>query len=133
MDKSFKIKADGASIAVFRSQLKELATRAGLDEKASGEVILAVQEALTNIVRHAYQGKSGTIEVRFKDCADRIEVSIRDHGKKFNPEDVPEPVLPPTKPGGLGVYLIKTLMDRVEYDASCKDGNHLILTKNKQV
>ena len=131
MEKTFQLEANSAAVANFRADLRELCQKAQLDDKPLNEVLLAVQEALTNVVRHAYEGKGGQVEVRFKDLGDTIEVSIRDHGKKFDLHSIPKPVLPPKKPGGLGVYLIKTLMDEVICDKTC-EGNLLTLRKSKR-
>lgn len=131
MIQAFELVSDAKQLAPFRADLRNALAKAGLTEKAIGEVVLAVDEALTNVIRHAYGGKQGKIKVEFKDYPDRVEIAIRDFGTKFDPTQKPMPELPPTKAGGLGIYFIKTLMDKVEYDGACKDGNRLCLTKNK--
>ena len=132
MEKTFELEAESGRLPSFRIELRELLQGAQCDEKAIGEVVLAVQEALTNIVRHAYGGKTGKIEVTFRDRGDRIEIGLQDFGKKFDPLKFPEPELPPKKPGGLGIYLMKTLMDEVTYSPECKEGNLLQLVKYKK-
>jgi len=133
LEKSFLLDADSRQLVTFRDQLRALLRNAALDEKASGEVLLAVQEALTNVLRHAYENSSGKIEVAFLEDNEKIKISICDFGKKFDLTKVPDPVLPRDKPGGLGVYLIKKLMDQVDYDTSFQEGNllHLIKFKNR--
>ena len=128
---TFEFTADPADLAEFRGKLRGLLQQSGLNEKKSGEVILSVDEALTNIYRHAYQKQPGKIHLSFQDEEDRIEIWVRDAGKKFNPLTLPAPELPPVKPGGLGIHLIKNLMDRVEYDGGFADGNRLGLVKYK--
>ncbi|HTL47468.1 MAG TPA: ATP-binding protein [Verrucomicrobiae bacterium] len=131
MEKKFELKSCSHDLAQFRQQLKELLSGAGFNEKKSGEVTLAVDEALTNIIRHGYGHEKGRVEVAFHDYQDRVEIRIRDFGKKFDPTKVAPPKLPPTKPGGLGIYFIHTLMDKVEYQSLAPDTNELHLTKMK--
>lgn len=131
MKQSFQLLSDPAGLAGFRGHLRELLAKAGFDEKKSGEVVLAVDETLTNIIRHSRGGKQDGIGVEFSDFPDRIEVLIRDQGEKFDPTTVPPPGLPPDKPGGLGIYLMKTLVDRMEYIPFSGRGNRLRLTKLK--
>lgn len=129
---NFEFTSNPGDFAEFRGKLRALLQQAELDEKKSGEVILAVDEALTNIYRHAYQKQPGKIHLSFQDEEDRVEIWVRDAGKKFNPLTLPAPELPPVKPGGLGIHLIKNLMDRVEYDDGFPDGNRLGLVKYKE-
>jgi anti-sigma regulatory factor (Ser/Thr protein kinase) len=93
----------------------------------------AVDEASTNVVKYAYGGKGGFFQVS---CALRgadIIVSIRDRGKKFDPNSVPLPEvvseLEERKVGGLGIYMMKKMMDRVGHSYSNREGNLLELVK----
>ena len=132
MQKLFELKAEAGALPLFRTQLRDLLIETGFTEKLSGEILVAVQEALTNVIRHAYGGKPEKIEIQLEDHPDRIEISIRDFGKPFDLDSVPEPELPPTKPGGLGVFLIKNLMDKVSYTPQGVKGNTLQLVKFKK-
>ena len=130
-EQRFQIEANSCNLPPFREKLRALLHQSGLNDKALGEVVLAVDEALTNAIRHSYEGKEGKIEFLYADFPDRIQITIEDVGKKFDPSTLPAPELPPQKAGGLGVYLIKQLMDKVEYDKDFK-GNRHILTKYKR-
>jgi len=132
MEKNFELESDSEKLTLFRDDLRKLLQEAGLDEKAGGEVLLAVQEVLTNVARHAYGADKGKIAVEFIEDAEKVKISIRDFGKKFDLTKVPDPKLPREEPGGLGIYLIKRLMDQVDYDGSCAEGNLLHLTKLKK-
>jgi len=131
MEKKFELDSNSQQLKHFREELRPLLKQTGLDDKASGEVLLALQEALTNIVRHSYGSEGGKIQVDFSEDAGEVRFSIRDFGHKFDLTQVPDPVLPRDKPGGLGIFLIKQLMDRVTYDGSCNPGNLLHLIKLK--
>lgn len=129
--KTFQIESESKHLAGLRHSLQELMTESGLQEKTQGEITLAVDEALTNVIRHAYEGGKGLIELTYVDDDQKIEIVIRDQGKLFDPTSLPTPQLPPTKPGGLGVHFMKTLMDEVKYDAVGGDTNQLSMIKFK--
>ncbi|TSA55350.1 MAG: ATP-binding protein [Dehalococcoidia bacterium] len=97
----------------------------------------AVDEASTNVVKHAYGGKGGFFQIS---CALRgtdIIVTIRDRGNKFDPNSVPLPEvvsqLEDRKVGGLGIYMMKKMMDQVDYSCSDREGNRLELIKKTTV
>lgn len=131
MEKTFEFFSRSSDLSRFREQLKDLLDQSGMSEKKGGEVTLAVDEALTNIVRHGYGHDQGRVAVTFRDLGDRVEILIADNGKQFDPTKAPPPELPPTKPGGLGIYFINTLMDKVAYQARDPHTNELHLTKLK--
>jgi serine/threonine-protein kinase RsbW len=111
------------------------ATRdAGMDEPGRCAVEMAADEACSNIIEHAYQGLSmGEIEClcEFDDVA--FTIILRDHGQPFDMSSIPVPdltnALENRKVGGLGVFLIRELMDEVSYESKGKLGNILTLKK----
>jgi serine/threonine-protein kinase RsbW len=103
------------------------------DEEVS-KIALAVDEACTNIIKHAYHfdpGKDIVVSVSGRNGA--FVVSIRDRGEVFNPGVIPTPdmkeYLTHYRRGGLGVYLMRSLMDKVEYDIHPGQLNEVRLTK----
>ena len=113
-----------------------LAREAGFFEKEIYSIQLAVDEACTNIIEHAYGGegdKKLELNSFFQDQT--LTIILRDWGEPFDPSSVPEPNLADDllerRIGGLGVYLMRKLMDTVSYEASPANGNTLILTKRK--
>jgi anti-sigma regulatory factor (Ser/Thr protein kinase) len=92
---------------------------------------LAIDEALTNIIRHAYQGGPGKMTVSVAANDDKIEIVLEDQGAKFDPTLVPSPELPRHRPGGLGVHFIRTIMDQMIYDDQYPSGNRLRLIKHR--
>lgn len=129
--KQFVIDAAKPELAAFRESMRALLSEAGFDEKKSGEVVLAVDERLTNIIRHGYGCEPGRIEVDAVFDAGCLKISVKDYSAKFNPLNQPAPKLPPETPGGLGIFLTCQLMDGVVYDESFKGGNLLHLKKYK--
>lgn len=103
------------------------------DEGLLYKVKMAVDEACTNVLEHAYEGEEGRLEVHAQCTPSRLNIEIRDWGKAFDPTiiPVPDPSLPvEQRPvGGLGIYLMRKLMDRVEYRFDGQAGNCLTLEK----
>ena len=104
----------------------------GLD-KYSFPLETAVDEASTNVVKHAYKGKGGFFEISCELQGHEIVITIRDRGKPFDPNSVPLPDvnadLENRRVGGLGIYMMKKMMDEVKYSFDVKQGNRLEMRK----
>ena len=131
MEKRFELNASSEELSPFRKELRGILGQEGWEKKTSEEVLLCVDEALTNIIRHAYQGKPGKMTVCVRADHEKIEIVTEDTGKKFDPTQVPPPELPRQKPGGLGVHFIRTIMDQMIYEEQCPEGNRLRLIKHR--
>lgn len=112
------------------------AENAGLDEQSIYSVQLAVDEACTNIIEHAYEGEGkGNIVCRCESRPNGFEIELRDRGKSFKPEHIPDPKvgIPIEQLGsrGAGVFLMKKLMDDVHYGFSENGETILRMTKNR--
>jgi anti-anti-sigma factor len=107
------------SLAAISEFVVEQARVAGLDEQEVWEVQLAVDEAATNVIQHSYAGMGGTISLSTKAENCVFEIMICDHGRPFDPDAVPEPdlvsPLEERRTGGLGLYLMRKLMDHVAF------------------
>lgn len=115
--------------------VKESAVAAGLNEKAVYGVELAVDEACSNIIEHAYGGEDrGKITCSCKQTKDGLRIVLSDKGKPFDPDGVPKPDLESPvqdrEPGGLGLFYIQAMMDEVKYRFS-PSGNVLIMLKRR--
>ncbi len=113
------------------------AKEAGLGEKAIYAVQLAVDEACSNIIEHAYGGEGlGDIQCTCETTKDRFSIILRDQGQPFVPLSVPEPdlnaPLDEIKPRGAGLFLMHKLMDEVHFDFSEDAGNVLTMVKNRE-
>lgn len=122
-----------ANLAEIAEFVAERAALAGLDEDKVFAVQMAVDEACTNSMQHAYEGRpDGELRVCCYIEEDDFVVKISDHGKRFDPEAVPEPDLAsPLEEraiGGLGLFFMRRLMDRVEFAAD-ESGNLVTLRK----
>lgn len=120
-----------AAIAEFVS---ERAHVAGLNENQVFDVQMAVDEACTNAMEHAYEGQpDGQVRVCCYTESDDFVVRITDYGRSFDPSAIAPPdLLSPLKDrpvGGLGLFLMKQLMDRVEYCSDAQSGNQTVMRK----
>jgi len=111
----------------------QAAESAGLDDDAIFHVQLAVDEACANIVEHAYGGEGkGNIRVCCGVNDASFVVRLEDQGAPFDPDDVPAPDLPAIpgelRVGGLGLHLMRKLMDRVVFRFH-RDRNELVMCK----
>jgi len=131
VEKRFELIASSEILPPLRKELRELFIEAGWEKKSVEETLLAIDEALTNVIRHAYQGQAGKIDVRVDVSPEKIEVVMEDRGRKFDPTQVPSPELPRHKPGGLGVHFIRTIMDHMSYERLEPDVNRLRLIKHR--
>ena len=123
------------SLAKISDFITDATTRAGLDDHAAWQVQLAVDEAATNIIQHGYEDAArGDIELAWYLDADQLVVTLRDYGRRFNPDDVPAPditsPLEERQAGGLGLYIMSRLMDSVRFDFDDAQGNLLTMAKH---
>jgi serine/threonine-protein kinase RsbW len=119
---------DAASVAA------QFVKRAGLSDDAAYGVDMAVREAVTNAVLHGNrQDEAKTVEVRFKSSQDVIEISVRDQGKGFDLERVPDPTDPQNllKTNGRGILFMRTFMDDVEWSHHAEGGTVVRMMKKR--
>ena len=122
------VTSEPESVAAVRRAIEQFCADAGFDEKATGEVGLVVNEAVANIIRHAYRGAAGkpiAVDADFADSTVRIR--LRDWGSGEDPSLRPEKTDPLT-PGGLGLVCMRRLMDELHFEPQ-KDGMLLAMGK----
>jgi serine/threonine-protein kinase RsbW len=120
----------------IREFVGEAARQVGFSEKEIYSIQLAADEASTNIIEHVYVGvENGRIEIDCSTTGDDLKIVMRDNGKSFDPSSVPEPNvkadLSERKIGGLGMYLMRKLMDEVYYESLPGIVNTLTMIKRK--
>lgn len=124
------------NLALLSKWITQQAKEAGLDETATYAVDLAVDEAFTNIIEHAYGGEGhGEVQCTCQVGDDGLTITLRDFGEPFNPEKIPAPNvkarLADLKSGGAGLFLIRKMMDEVRFEFNPKTGNVLTMVKHK--
>ena len=95
---------------------------------------LAVEEVITNVIVHGYKKPGGDIDISFRITCSSTEIEIADNAPPFNPLSLPEPDISgdisDRKVGGLGVFLVRQVMDDVRYRHE-NGKNILILEKRR--
>ena len=133
--KELRVKSKTENLSLIRDFVSEKALDAGLPVTAVEKIMLAVDEACTNIIKHAYKSSpEGEIILNVEYDDEKFTITIIDYGKSFNPESIPQPDLQKYyrehKVGGLGIYLMKSLMDDVKYTSIPGKYNQVLLSKN---
>ncbi|HEY8107261.1 MAG TPA: ATP-binding protein [Gaiellaceae bacterium] len=101
-------------IALARLALSGLADIGGLSEEQLADLKLALTEAVSNSVRHAYAGGAGLVSIAYELTGDALAVEVVDDGKGFDPER-PAPLEgEELTEGGLGIAIIRTIVDEFE-------------------
>jgi serine/threonine-protein kinase RsbW len=105
---------------------------AGIIPEARFDLELAIEEACANVLEHAYSGNGGAFSVEFTVQGADVEIGVRDQGQAFKPDAVKPPDLYASgeerRVGGMGLHLMKTLMDEVEFSFT-EQGNLLRMVK----
>jgi serine/threonine-protein kinase RsbW len=125
------------SLATIGEFVTLAAEDAGLDERAAYAVQMAVDEACSNIIEHAYGGEGrGSIECTCRVDDDGLTVILRDYGCTFDPTKVPDPDLQADLAertgGGLGIFFMRRLMDKVQFESTPDSGNLLTMVKHRE-
>ena len=132
--------SESKDFVVNSSNLKEVRIfsrkvfeKINLPQEQKDELVLAIAEAAQNIVKHAYKDVEETndkmqIKISFKD--NQLEIGFFDKAKPVIPENIQHRKLDDIKPGGLGTFFIKQIMDEAIFKKNQKGWvNHLVLTK----
>lgn len=123
------------SLRKFYQFFREVSLDLGLDEKTQFDIELSIEEALTNVINHAYKGGVGDFALRIMDEGDQLRVEIQDWGDPFDPNAIkPFDYSAPVETridGGMGVHFMRTLMDSIDYTFHDTNGTLLTMTKKR--
>lgn len=130
--------SDPTYLAGARDLVASVARRLGFSEEGCGQIALAVDEALCNVIRHGYdRRKDGPIWLSLWPLAGEnghgpgIQIVLEDEAKQVDPALIKSRDLDEIRPGGLGVHIIKQVMDEVRYEKRDRIGMRLTLVKRK--
>lgn len=131
---TLKIRNDVSEIASLRDKVGNFCKNGNMSAKTVNNVKLAIDEILTNVISYAFKDCAAhEITVRAGLDSSFLHIEIEDDGWQFNPLNLPEPdiesPLEERQIGGLGVYLVRRIMDGVEYRRE-NEKNILIMKKN---
>ena len=103
----------------------------GADEACVADLVQAVDESATNVIRHGYGGSRGPLDIEIGREGDSVRVDVRDRAPGFDPRGWPEPdlamPLEARRPGGFGVHLTRLCVDHVDHRFLAPAGNQLTL------
>ena len=133
-ERSLHIQSRTDQLIDARDFVAGAARESGFSDEDVGNIALAVDEACTNVIKHAYRfDGEQTLTITVKPGKDRIEIRISDSGRRFDPASLSTPnmkeYLRNYRKGGLGVYLMKKLMDEVEYRMLPGERNEVRMVK----
>jgi sigma-B regulation protein RsbU (phosphoserine phosphatase) len=114
------VTSETSNIAKLRNVVEAVAVQTGFGEAEVAEIKLAIDEGVTNIIRHGYDGRGGqpidlTIELIVREGCKGLQFTLDDCGRQVDPETIVGRDLHDIRPGGLGTHILNTVMDEVEY------------------
>lgn len=129
-----KIPSQTENLEIIRNFVSSIARKVGFNKDDINKIELAIDEACTNVIQHAYKRKKDQhIDIAVKLDYQKFLILITDKGKGFNFNNVDMPdmdkYLAELRVGGLGIYLMKTLMDEVEYKSKSDGENQVRMVK----
>jgi len=127
--------AELSSLAALLGLVRQAAAAGALDADTEGDLLLALEEACANVIAHGYPpGSPGPLEVEVRLETGRVVLSVTDRARPFDPAHAPPPDLSSPwetrRIGGLGLHLIRELMDEVGHDTPPGGGNRLTMIKH---
>ncbi|MDP9024331.1 MAG: ATP-binding protein [Candidatus Eremiobacteraeota bacterium] len=114
-------------VALARLSVAAVASRLHFSIDEIEDIKLAVAEACTNAIQHA-RGSSH-IEIKCEALPEGLRINVRDYGRGTRAETIRSRNIEEERVGGLGVFLIRSLMDDVTYDVHPENGTHLVMLK----
>jgi serine/threonine-protein kinase RsbW len=131
---SLKVPSNTENLAMIRDFVNGIGTRAGLPPAEVAKLELAVDEACANVIEHAYGPEAiKEVSVRATLDEDTVQIDVIDTGQGFDPSSIPakslEELVAERKSGGLGMRLMKSLVDEVYYEMIPGQKNELRMIK----
>lgn len=128
MKKKVVFMSDPSRLIDVRKEVRDFLFSSGFDESETELLVLALDEACTNIIRHAYRHECKPVRLEIMRQRDRVRFVLRDYGHPCDPTKIQSRALDDIRPGGLGVYIVRKAFDYVDY-APQPRGTKLTLEK----
>jgi sigma-B regulation protein RsbU (phosphoserine phosphatase) len=111
-----RIAARAKELKRIREAARECVERCGCSTQSTADIVLAIDEACQNIIRHAYHGEcDDIIELEIEHRGDELIFSLTDHAPAIDPSQIKPRDLDDVRPGGLGTHFIRLVMDEADY------------------
>ena len=135
-DRAFELRIDSdpANLAPARKAVEAFTSKWGFTEKDVNDVGLCLNEALANVMRHAYGGRTDRpimISAAFDERKKELTVRVRDWGNGIDPSTIPHEPYNPLTPGGVGLICLSELLDRMVYEPQ-PDGMLATMVKTRK-
>ena len=133
-----EFRSNPAYLCAIREMVNLLSRRSGFADSTSNKIALAVDEALANVMNHGYAKRADGLiwlTISRRETAGRLDgfrIVIEDEGRQVEPEQIKSRDLADIRPGGLGVHIIKEVMDVAKYEKR-EGGKGMRLTLEKNV
>jgi serine/threonine-protein kinase RsbW len=123
MYKKLRIESSVSNLVIVESAIDEVVTEIGITQENYGKILVSTLEAVNNAIMHGNKyekDKLVDVEISYKN--EKLKIKIKDEGKGFIPEEVPDPTIPQNIEAlnGRGIFLMSKLADEIKYS---KRGN----------
>lgn len=128
MSKKFVFSSETCRLAEVRAEVRAFLQECRVPEDEAEMIVLALDEACANVIRHAYHHSCKPVRLEMKRVGNCVRFVLRDYGTPCDPKKIRSRALEDIRPGGLGVHIIRQAFDRVDY-APQPRGTRLTLEK----
>lgn len=128
MKRTFLFQSDTCQLASVRHAVRDFLHACGLTESETEVLVLAIDEACTNVIRYAYNHECRPVRLLMEHTDNQIRITLRDYGKSCEPDKIKSRPLEEIRPGGVGVHIIRHVFDEVTYTPKSR-GTELRLIK----
>lgn len=129
------IRNEIGELAILRDALRRFCAEQGVPRKTRLQLHVTLDEIVSNIIKYAWpEGGAHELSVRMSAEAGCVRIEVIDDGRAFDPRTAPEPrpsaARRRTRPGGIGIHLVRQLVDEIAYHRA-DNRNHVIVTKRR--
>lgn len=111
-----RISSDPRWLRMVRAMMQEICRQCGFSEMERSEITLAVDEALSNVIKHSYKGNpKGAVWLSCSAEDGCLEIVLRDEGEAIDPKHLEPPPPDEIRVGGRGIFLMREIMDEVHF------------------
>ncbi|HEY5705504.1 MAG TPA: ATP-binding protein [Terrimicrobiaceae bacterium] len=128
MKLKFTFTSNSCQLAEVRRCVRAFLEKCEFDECVIELLVLGMDEACTNIIRHAYGHDRKPVRLEMERLRDRVRFVLRDYGRSCDPNCIRSRNLEDVRPGGVGVHIIRQVFDYVNYEPR-RRGTRLVLEK----
>ena len=130
MTRTLHFSSETCNLAQMRASVREFLDDCGFEECTVELMVLALDEACTNVIRHAYHHACKPMSLTMTRLRHTVRFQLRDYGRSCDPSTIRSRDLADFRPGGLGVHIIQQAFDRVDYSPQPR-GTRLTLEKKR--